>query len=471
MELTTTGRVVMGGTVALFLQGYLMGNVLPVTLGIALLAYVINARSYVHQAVKAGAPEVERSLEETTYFAQSPVTIQVSFRKATSRPLPVTITDHVPEDTFVLEGSNVHTATLGLDGELDYSYAMVRKRRGTARFSHIDVTYGDPRRLFRHTERITAPTEVTFLDSKEQIKRAEGAAHKTGREEVTSSYVGTSSGFASATVRDYMPGDRMTDINWKASSRLRRLLTKLSESEEFGHIYVMLDASGSMRRTAGTYSKFDHAMLISMQLAKIFTDHENPTGFIAFDEYAVQAHVAPAVRRTTYGDILDAMKRLPDSYRAPGAKVPSYDEARTDPSSRAYVSRIMPFLNRSRRRITASLASPAVTKAMDEVVGRSSSAGLCVLVSDLETHTRTAVSALKEARTHGIHMVLITPYSPWYEMRLSDLTIDEAEELYSTYREKQRGLRTLRSVDVIVIEETPNDSVENVYAHIKEGLR
>jgi uncharacterized protein YuzB (UPF0349 family) len=56
-------------------------------------------------------------------------------------------------------------------------------------------------------------------------------------------------------------------------------------------------------------------------------------------------------------------------------------------------------------------------------------------------------------------------------MWISDLTIDEAEELYSTYREKQRGLRTLRSVDVIVIEETPNDSVENVYAHIKEGLR
>jgi uncharacterized protein (DUF58 family) len=86
-------------------------------------------------------------------------------------------------------------------------------------------------------------------------------------------------------IREYIPGDRLKDIEWKVTSRFSTLMTKISKREISMPTVILLDCSRSMRRTLDERSKIDHSVQLTLQLTKLLESREHPVELITFGEY------------------------------------------------------------------------------------------------------------------------------------------------------------------------------------------
>ncbi len=75
------------------------------------------------------------------------------------------------------------------------------------------------------------------------------------------------SGIEFADHRDYAPGDDFRYIDWNVYGRMSKLLLRLFEEEEDLFIFLLLDASNSMR--VGEPPKFDYARRVTAALAYV----------------------------------------------------------------------------------------------------------------------------------------------------------------------------------------------------------
>jgi uncharacterized protein (DUF58 family) len=73
------------------------------------------------------------------------------------------------------------------------------------------------------------------------------------------------SGVEFADHRDYTAGDDLRYLDWSAYGRLDKLLLRLFEEEEDLHIYLLVDASASMRANG----KLDYALTVTAALAYV----------------------------------------------------------------------------------------------------------------------------------------------------------------------------------------------------------
>jgi uncharacterized protein (DUF58 family) len=107
-------------------------------------------------------------------------------------------------------------------------------------------------------ERFLKKLEYLYVVSKKVFAgriRAERRSKKTG------------AGVEFADHRDYVLGDDLRYLDWGVYGRLGRLLVRLFEEEEDLHIYLLVDASGSMR--TGTPPKIDYARQVVAALAYV----------------------------------------------------------------------------------------------------------------------------------------------------------------------------------------------------------
>lgn len=107
-----------------------------------------------------------------------------------------------------------------------------------------------------------AKLEQLFLLSR-RIFRGQSRAERKSRK------AGASLEFAD--YRNYARGDDLRNIDWNVYGRLEKLFLKLFEEEEDLHIYILVDASSSMRWTVsdGRPTKFDQARKLAAALAYI----------------------------------------------------------------------------------------------------------------------------------------------------------------------------------------------------------
>ena len=471
MESNRLARIFFIFALILFVQSYVSENILPSIIGISVLSYVLFARSSFRTAVGGQDVEIKRTIAKKTYFADEPVNISISYSYPFKDNVSIKIVDRLPESSFVLEGSNIFDGVSYYYNSIDFTYELVRTKRGRVLLEGLDTVITDKRGLFYVSDYYELEGEMTYLDSRQNIQRADAIAKGSSKEDVVQEDLTLASGMLYAGIRDYQPGDKTSDIDWKASSRLLRLLTKLSESEKYGNIYIILDASRTMRATYRNMSKFNHSILLSMQLAKIFIEHDTPTGFVAFDEHVVIDAVHSSYNRDQYKLILDSLDKLPETYKTTYFQAPNYEQSDLDPESKVFLSKIMPYVFGTKRSVRTLLGSSGFYSTVDNIIDNSKSKAMMIILSDLESQTKTLLNTLRMVSSRGHDVILITPYSPWYDMGIKDMDMDVAEKLYENYLVKSKNISMLKSVGVKIIEETPYDSIDIIYPKIAGEMR
>jgi uncharacterized protein (DUF58 family) len=83
-------------------------------------------------------------------------------------------------------------------------------------------------------------------------------------------------------LREYRTGDVMRQIDWKASSRYRRLISKEYQDERDQQLVFMLDCGRHMRHQDGEGAHLDHALNAMLLLSYVAERQGDSVGFLSF---------------------------------------------------------------------------------------------------------------------------------------------------------------------------------------------
>jgi uncharacterized protein (DUF58 family) len=107
-------------------------------------------------------------------------------------------------------------------------------------------------------------------------------------------------------LREYVPGDPFRDLDWKASAKRRRPITRVHGQEESQTVLIALDAGRLMAVRQGTLTKLDHAIHAALLLAWVALRASDRVGLVVFADQ-VFTFVPPAHGSAQYGRLLDAL--------------------------------------------------------------------------------------------------------------------------------------------------------------------
>ena len=80
------------------------------------------------------------------------------------------------------------------------------------------------------------------------------------------------------TLRDYLEGDDLRDVCWKASARRGALITKQYQTERSQAVWLLLDAGRLLQARVGGYTKLDYATATALAMSQLATGLRRPGG-------------------------------------------------------------------------------------------------------------------------------------------------------------------------------------------------
>ena len=109
-----------------------------------------------------------------------------------------------------------------------------------------------------------------------------------------------------ASLREYAVGDDPRHMDWKATARRRKLITREYSIEQGQTIMIAVDAGRMMTQLSGNLPRFEHALSSALVLTDIAVHSKDQVGLIIFDD-EVRAFVPPAHGRLALESVRAAL--------------------------------------------------------------------------------------------------------------------------------------------------------------------
>ena len=111
-------------------------------------------------------------------------------------------------------------------------------------------------------------------------------------------------------LRDYVEGDDVRSIDWRATARRRNVVVRTWQPERDRRVIIVLDTSRTSAGRVGDQPRLDAAMDAALLLAALASRAGDRVDFLAGDRW-LRARVAAAANRTTLlNDLVQAMAPL-----------------------------------------------------------------------------------------------------------------------------------------------------------------
>jgi len=107
-------------------------------------------------------------------------------------------------------------------------------------------------------------------------------------------------------LRDFVTGDDIRHVDWKATARLRRPITRVYQAEKAQNLLILVDATRLMAARAAGLTKLDFAVNAALMLAFVGLMRGDRVGVAVFDD-SVRAYVPPQLGHAQFGRILDLL--------------------------------------------------------------------------------------------------------------------------------------------------------------------
>lgn len=252
-------------------------------------------------ALRAGGRlEVRRRTGEV-YAVGAPGTVQVEVDNPGRRTVQLRIRDEAPGET---EGLPL-VVELAPRGRLLADYRLTFSRRGREAFGDLVVRVASPWGLWERQTRHSVDTEVRVYPDLRGL-RSEGLAGRALLRDApvrVRRQAGGENEFQRN--RPYVTGDAFRHIDWKATARKRRPITREFGQESNQNVVFVLDAGRMMTAPMGELTAFDHALGASLLLGQEALRRGDRVGLLAFDE-TLRSWVPPRSGRGSSGRLLRA---------------------------------------------------------------------------------------------------------------------------------------------------------------------
>ncbi len=341
-------------------------------------------------------------------------TVRVGLSHPEAAGLEAEVADHVP--SALRPDARVVRGRFDGEGVLIVQYQAQPSRRGAYRLGAVDVRYWRRRGWWLRQVRLPADEAVAVYPDILAIRRYELTLRRGVR--VHSGLrrgrpPGAATAFAG--LRDYLPGDDMRRINWKATARRDQPVTTEVEAERGQQVILALDCGRLMTAPAGLLTKLDHAVNAALLLAWVAQSQGDRVGLLAFSD-GVRHFVQPRRGPGHVHRLNQILYRVQAEYTEPDfgeafAQLAARVSRRSlvivltdvlDPEASRDLVAHAQRLGRRHRVLVVAMADPEVLAARDAAVDRSARAYEWAAAEELLVARRGSFEALQRGGVLGL---------------------------------------------------------------------
>ena len=289
---------------------------------ITLLAVLFLALIDLWLVFKIPVPFIERSINGSLSVGVTHE-IGLTVKNSASRSIEIDIYDHFPEQTKI----NGMPRRLILDNHevAELRYFLKPLQRGVLSFSQIECQIRSPFSLWHYKHMLPlfdeikvypnyAPVIEYALLATENHLSMMGILKRRRRGQ----------GMDFHQLREFREGDSIKQIDWKASSRMRKMIAREYQDERDQQIIVMMDCGHRMLAQDGDLSHFDHSLNALLLLSYVALRQGDSLGVSTFSHDAPR-WVKPVKGVANINTLLNAIYDL-----QPGSAAPDYSSGARD---------------------------------------------------------------------------------------------------------------------------------------------
>ena len=317
-------------------------------------------------------PERIEILRETSDVlsvgAANPVVLRVLSRAP--KPITIEITDEPPVPSRS-EGLPFE-ATLVPQRELEATYHLYSQRRGANQFRNVYFRYRSPLGLWSRNVKRPLVDDVRIYPDIKNIRRFDLLAKRNRLSEMGLKLWrlrGKEGEFER--LREYRREDEMRHIDWSATAKYQKLISREYTTERNQNIVILLDCGRSMLNETDGISHFDRGLNAAIILSYIALGQGDNVSLVAFSN-RIERYVGPVRGKAAIQSLIQKTYDLEPRHEAS-----DYGLACED------------LLRRHKKRALVLLITYALDDQHLDAVGRylrtliSAHLFLCVLVKDL----------------------------------------------------------------------------------------
>ncbi|HYK11917.1 MAG TPA: DUF58 domain-containing protein [Gemmatimonadales bacterium] len=117
-------------------------------------------------------------------------------------------------------------------------------------------------------------------------------------------------------LREWVPGDDLRHIDWKATARRRKVITRQYEEERRQQLLLVMDTGRLMTADVAGIARLDYAVQAALELAYAAVQHDDNVGVMSFAD-GVKHYVAPGRGQAGLKRVLDVLTILTPSMLEP----------------------------------------------------------------------------------------------------------------------------------------------------------
>jgi uncharacterized protein (DUF58 family) len=237
-------------------------------------------------------------------------------------PLALQLSDRVPE------GARADPPTLEVNApprsRTTFPYELIPSERGMAAFGDLDYRIRGPLGLAWSQKRLPARLELRCLPHLANAKAAELAERRALlRQAGSHRYRWRGAGTSFESLREYSTQDDIRWVDWKATARLSRPISRNFEIERHQQVMLLVDASRALTTYCGHRTKFDAMLEAAILVARAALGQGDGLGLVLFADQ-VEAYLHPRRERAQLKAVIENLYA-----RRPRLVEPNYEAALT----------------------------------------------------------------------------------------------------------------------------------------------
>ena len=208
--------------------------------------------------------------------------VRIRIRNEGTRHVYARVIDELPFDLQVRDHFIDLELPPGADRELRYPIRPLT--RGEYGFGRINVHLSSSWKLAEWHLKLgkpeTVPVYPSILQMQQFALRGTTTVPATGRKRMRR----LAKSYEFDQIKDYVLGDDVRSINWKATSRRRSLMVNQYEDERAQRVYCFIDKGRTMLMPFAGLSLLDYAINATLALSNVIIRREDRAGLLTFSD-------------------------------------------------------------------------------------------------------------------------------------------------------------------------------------------
>ncbi len=273
--------LLLGACVILFFVSFFVEFLFQPVVAITLAILLLSVAEYVLLFFSRGEIKAMRIMPARFSIGDENL-VKISINNSFPFRVTAMLIDELP---FQFQERNFNKyITIGYKSDGSVSYTLKPLSRGEYSFGHVVLFASSPIGLVRRRLRIAEPTVVKVYPAYQQLRKYQLMAISditlTGVKKVRR--LGHSLEFEK--IKDYVQGDDVRTINWKATARSSNLMVNTYTDARQQQIYCLVDKGRNMKMPFEGMTLLDHSINACLALLNVALMKQDKAGLITFSD-------------------------------------------------------------------------------------------------------------------------------------------------------------------------------------------